>query len=214
MKLYYWMSCPFACKVLCLLDELNLKASTHLIAVHPWQKNHFLADMNPLNQIPVLELGAGAYLYDSNVICEYLATKHQAASIYGTQTRERWAILRFSALANGIMEASVLRVLEEYARSEDHRSPPWIDRQNLKIIKVLDYFEQTIETLPDEITIAHISIFMALSYLNLRFPSEKWGEKRPHLLSWHTKMMKKPSFYQNHPQDLHSLPSSAEMDRI
>lgn len=214
MRLYYWMTCPFACKVLAFLDELGMKDSVELVQKHPWEKNNGLSALNPLKQIPVLEVDAGFTLFDSRVICEYLDQFSEGKNYIPKGGIERWKTLKLQAIADGIMEAAIYRVIEENARHEEHRSDPWIGRQNVKLIQALDFLEKDSLTFENNFTLGHLAVAIALSYLNLRFAKEAWGEKRLNLLKWHKQIMERPSLRDNRPHEIHALPESFLMEHL
>lgn len=214
MRLYYWMTCPFACKVLAAIEEIGIKDSIELIPMHPWEKSSQLSHLNPLKQIPVLEIEDGFCIVDSPVIVEYIDTLHQGTRLIPPGGMERWKALKLQALADGIMEAAVLRVLEEHARHELHRSDPWIQRQNIKLIQSLDYLEKEVSNFNNKINIGTLSIAIALSYLNLRFSHENWAEKRQDLGRWFKKISERPSIKETHPRERHALPEPHLMEHL
>src|SRR5262249_20616302 len=67
---------------------------------------------NPLGKIPSLVLEDGTVLFDSRVILEYLDHRAGGGRIIPTDIDARLAALRLQALADGIMDASVLLVYE------------------------------------------------------------------------------------------------------
>lgn len=215
MKLLYWASCPFACKVLAFLEETDLLQTTDLIPIHPYEKGKGLSQFNPLLQIPTLIMDSGEALMNSSLICAYLDTLHGMKKLVPENNEAKWHALKMQAIADGIMEASVMRVLEEQARHAKLRSNQWIQRQNMKLIHALDFLEKNSDGLSiNTLTIAEISVATALSYLNFRFPEELWGEKRPSLLKWHQAVLGIPSLKNSHPQEKHPLPESDRLDHL
>ena len=67
---------------------------------------------NPLGKIPALVLDDGTVLFDSRVILEYLDHRAGGGRIIPTEASARFSALRLQALADGIMDASVLLVYE------------------------------------------------------------------------------------------------------
>lgn len=215
MKLLYWASCPFACKVLAFLEETGLSTQTELIPLHPYEKGRGLGQHNPLLQIPTLILDSGESVINSSVICAYLDELHGGEKRFPTAPDLKWTALKFQAIGDGIMEASVMRVLEEQARHVKLRSNQWIERQNVKLIHALDYLEKHAPLLKVHFMgIAEITVATALSYLNFRFPGELWGEKRPQIAAWHKAVLGIPSIQNSQPQDKHPLPESDRLDHL
>lgn len=216
MKLHYWRSSPHSCKVLAVLDYLGLQKEVDLIPTHPWEPNSGLVSLNPLEKIPTLIDKNGDTLYDSSVICRYLAfiskDQEKEDQLYPKEGPHKWIALRHEALAGGIMEAAVLRLLEERARPSSLQSKVWIHRQQGKIQRSLKALEdEAIRALkPDQPTIGHISLAIALSYLVYRYPSFVWHVEYPQLSSWYEIIIKVPEIARNLPKEIHSLPSDLE----
>lgn len=215
MKLLYWASCPFACKVLAFLEETDLLQHTTLIPLHPYEKGKGLGQFNPLLQIPTLITDEAESVINSSIICAYLDEINSGLKRFPENSNERWIALKMQAIGDGIMEASILRVLEEQARHPKLRSDQWIERQNMKLIHALDYLEKNAHFLSNTtLKIGEITIATALSYLNFRFPGELWGEKRPHLLNWHHTVLRFPSLLNAKPQEKHALPEPERLEHL
>lgn len=215
MKLLYWASCPFACKVLAFLEETDLIKYTTLVPLHPYEKGKGLGQFNPLLQIPTLITDQAGSIITSSVICAYLDEINTGTKRLPESSNEKWIALKMQAIGDGIMEASILRVLEEQARHPKVRSDQWIERQNMKLIHALDYLEKNAHLLSTTILrIGEITVATALSYLNFRFPSELWGEKRPHLLNWHQAVLRFPSLSNTKPQEKHALPEPEHLEHL
>jgi glutathione S-transferase len=127
--------------------------------------NSGLSKDNPLAKIPVLITDSGEKLYDSAVICEYLDSLHEGPKLLPPAGEERWRALRFQALGDGILEASVLCMMES-RRSEGERSAAWVKMQKGKIASAVDALEDEAENLGDSVTIGAIAVGCALGYLD------------------------------------------------
>ncbi|HKG77567.1 MAG TPA: glutathione S-transferase N-terminal domain-containing protein, partial [Beijerinckiaceae bacterium] len=87
--------------------------------------NEALRTQNPLGKIPTLVLENGETLYDSRLIVEFfdaLAGGGRLIPLGGG----RFEALRLQALADGVMDAGVLRMYETRWRSEERREPKWL----------------------------------------------------------------------------------------
>ena len=147
--------------------------------------------------MPTLILDDGTVLYDSPVICEYLDSLHDGPRIFPTEGAERWTTLRRQALADGILDALVLRRYEGM-RPEELRSADWVARQERKVVRGLDALEAEAEAgnLADPagpLTIGEIAITCALGYMDLRFADDDWRHNRPALASWYEDIAQRPS---------------------
>lgn len=184
MKLYFSPASPYARKVRVSAAELGLDKRIELvqISLSPVDPHAQLREHNPLGKIPALVTDTGETLYDSPVICEYLDALAGGGRLWPAAAAARWHALRRQALADGITDAAVLIRYEQHVRPEALRWAQWIDGQWLKIRTALD----TLETEPTDgpFDIGAISIACALGYLDLRFATERWRERRPRLAAW------------------------------
>jgi glutathione S-transferase len=134
MKLYYGAASPFVRKVAICIAELGLSDKVEFVAcpTTPLNPNPDLAGANPIIKIPALELDNGTVLFDSSVICEYLDSLSDKATLVPASGDARWATLRLQAMANGAMEAGVLVRYETFLRPEALRWDDWTNAQMSK----------------------------------------------------------------------------------
>lgn len=199
MKLYSNPISPFARKVRVSALELGLADQMELIEVtlSPVSPHSGLREHNPLGKIPALITASGEALYDSPVICEYLDALAGGGRVFPSAGPARWTALRRQGLADGITDAAVLVRYETVVRPEALRWPQWLDGQWLKIRTGLDALER--ESLGERLDIGSISVACALDYLELRFPEERWRERRPHLSAWLDALSERPSLAATRP---------------
>jgi glutathione S-transferase len=148
------------------------------------QANPDLADANPVAKLPTLITDDGEALYDSGVICEYLAAEAGNQTMLPPTGPARWETLRLHALANGLLDAAVLRRYEAAMRPEEKQWADWVEGQRLKVARALDELERTADALGSEPTLGTIAVACALGYLDFRFADENWREGRPKLTAW------------------------------
>src|SRR5919206_185546 len=123
---------PFGRKVKIAAAVLGLSDRIEVVAADTNDPNEELRRQNPLGKIPTLVLENGEALYDSRVIVEYL----DALAGGGRLIPAGWArfeALRLQALAEGVMDAPILRVYETRWRPTGRREPKWLDYQAEKI---------------------------------------------------------------------------------
>ena len=113
----------------------------------------------------------------------------------------RWAALRLQALADGILDAAVLRLVEKVRRPEALRWPAWDRRQRAAIGRALDALERERGGMDGDPTIAEIAIGCALGYLDFRFPDEDWRTDRPKMFVWYQDWSRRPSMQATVPED-------------
>jgi len=201
MKLYYSPASPFARKVLMTAAEVGVLDRIEVVAatVLPTAPNATVAALNPLMQVPTLELDDGSSLYDSKVICEYLDWEFNG-HVFPREGARRWNALRTNALADGIMNAALLIRYEVTARPEALRWGAWIDGQRRKIAQGLDQFDAHPPAGGDALDIGGIAVACALGYLGFRFADDRWLDGRPRLKAWFDAIAQRESFVQTVPR--------------
>lgn len=187
MKLFYASASPFVRKVLVVAAELGIAERIERIdaAATPITPDPKLAKVNPLAKLPTLVTDEGEALYDSGVICEYLTALAGGDTMLPAQGAERWAVLRLHALANGMLDASVLRRYEAAMRPAEKQWADWDAGQRLKVTRALDQLEAEAGTLGAAATLGTIGVACALGYLDFRFGHEDWRAGRPKLAAWY-----------------------------
>jgi len=154
---------------------------------------------NPLIKIPALVLENGDTLYDSGVICEYLDSRHETRKLFPANGKARWTALRRHALADGIMEAALLRRYESL-RPQNLQSADWDATQKSKVDHGVAADEQEAISFGDLIDIGTLSLAIALDYLNFRFALDNWAKDAPNLAVWHKRISARPSLATTLPQ--------------
>lgn len=158
-----------------------------------------VAEYNPLGKVPALILDDGSVLYDSPVICEYLDELGGGCGLFPKSGPERWTVRRLQALADGVLDAGILIIMEN-RRPDNERSPDWIERQMLAMKQGLDVMEADAEKLGDAVTIAHITFAAALGWIDFRQVSD-WRDGRPVLANWYAAYSARPSVMATEPKD-------------
>ena len=141
-----------------------------------------LRTQNPLGKIPALILENGEALYDSRVILEFLDALAGGGRLIPAGW-ERFEALRQQALADGVMDASILQVYEARWRPEERREQKWLDHQRGKVERALKVAEATLSTPAPRIHVGHVALACALGYLDLRFDG-RWRQDHPRLAAW------------------------------
>ncbi len=183
MKLFYAKTSPYSRKVRLVIHEKGLNQAITSIVCNPFDKVAELEAANPLGKIPTLVLEEGAALYDSPVICEYLDTLSHDRLIPESGT-ERWNVLRWQALCDGILDAAYNIVMER-RRNAQEQSADWIDQWKAQVIRSLNNIDTHFDTLPAQISLAQLSLGATLGYLDFRLADLDWRNQRPMLTSWY-----------------------------
>ena len=201
MRLRFSPASPYTRKVTVTALELGLDERIHRIATDPWDPESDLDRDNPLSKVPALTVDDGTVLFDSPVICEYLDSLHQGHKLFPAPGPARWAALRLQALADGILDAAVLRLVEQARRPADLRWPDWEARQKRAIDHALDLLERERGEIDGGVTIAEIAIGCALGYLDFRFGGEDWRAGRPKIAAWYQEFAERPSMRATVPRE-------------
>ena len=130
MKLIASLTSPYARKVRIVLAEKKIECD--LIEESPWSAESSVQRYNPLGKVPVLVLDDGSTLFDSRVIVQYLDTVSPVSRLIPEAGRQRIAVKRWEAIADGICDAASAIVIER-RRPAKQQSGEWIDRQSGKV---------------------------------------------------------------------------------
>ena len=201
MKLRYSTASPYVRKVTVTAIEAGLDDRIERVTTDTGDATSKLSDENPLGKVPTLVTDEGDALCESPVICEYLDSLG-GATLYPSTGPARWRALNLAALADGVMDASIVRLLEVRLRPEEKRSDAIMRRQKQKIGRTLDLLERQAATgaLDDQVTIGEIALGCALGYLDFRFDDDKWRDGRPALASWYESFSTRPSMQATQPE--------------
>ena len=187
MKLYYSKTSPYSRKVRLMIYEKGLQQAIISVACNPFDEAPDLETANPLGKVPTMILDDGSSLYDSPVICAYLDTLTSDRLIpeSGPDTnRERWNVLRWEALCDGVLDAAYNIVMER-RRDTREQSDSWIKQWKSQVIRSLDHMEAEIDTLPERLSLAQLSLGTTLGYLDFRLQELDWRSQCPALTVWY-----------------------------
>jgi len=202
MKLIGSYASPFVRKARIVLAEKRI--DYEFVVDNPNDAASRVSEFNPLGKVPVLVTDDGASIYDSSVIVEYLDTVSPVGRLIPEPGRQRIQVKRWEALADGLMEAAILSVLER-RRPAEQQSRDWIERQHRKVDQALraashDLAEKT-WCAGDSYTLADIALACALGYLNFRFAELDWRAQYPNLKRHAGKLFKRAPFEATEPRD-------------
>lgn len=195
MKLRYSTTSPFVRKVHVLALETGQIDKIELVKTVTTDPD--LGRDNPLQKVPAMEMDDGSSLYDSRVLCEYLDAQ-AGGKFFPAPGPARWTALRRQALADGMMDAAVLRMMES-KKPENYRFPDWERRQKLKVVQGLAALES--DHLGPQLDIGTLSVAIVLDYLDFRFKVEDWRPAHPKLAAWHKTFSERASLKKTLPHD-------------
>jgi glutathione S-transferase len=185
---------PFARKIRIAISILGLEDEIRVENADTLDPKDSVRQQNPLGKIPTLILEDGGTLFDSRVILEYLDDRVGGDRILPSAGAARLEALRLQALADGILDAGVLRVYEGRFRPAEKHEPKWVDHQAGKMSRALAELEKAPPALTPMLHVGHITLACALGYLDFRFGGD-WRKTHPKLVKWlHEFADKVPAF--------------------
>lgn len=203
MKLFYAPTSPYVRKVMAVAHETGLADQIELLfsSTTPLVGDGDLRPFNPLGKIPALVTKEAGCLFDSRVICEYLAARAGDDRLFPRAEPRRWEVLAQQALGDGLLDAALLARYELLMRPEDRRSEEWRDAQLLKVATALDRIEAMLPAIGEEVTIGTVTFGCALGYLDFRFPELEWRKRRPAAEAWFAEFDNRPAMAATRPRE-------------
>ena len=202
MKLIGSLTSPYVRKVRVVMAEKKLDFQFVLEDV--WGNDDILKS-NPLGKVPCLVMEGGEAVFDSRVIVEYLESLSPVGKLIPPSGRERTEVRTWEALADGLLDASILARLEATwgGRTAAQRSQAWIDRQMSRVQATLATMSQGLGDKPfcagNHYTLADVAVGCALGYLDFRFPQINWRADYPNLHKLFDKLAVRQSFIDSAP---------------
>ena len=202
MKLLSSPASPYTRKVRIVLTEKKIECELETVDVAP-AENPVNAH-NPLGKIPTLLLDDGSALYDSRVIVEFLDGKSPISRLIPEELRDRIAVRRWEALADGVLDAGLL-VRYEAMRDAKEQSKAWTDKQLGRMKRGMALMAADLGERPwchaERYSLADIAVGCCLGWLNFRKPGGlDWLAEYRALGKHYEKLMTRPAFADTVPQ--------------
>lgn len=193
MKLYGSPASPYVRKARVLIHEK--KIACEWVSEDPWPADSPISTRNPLGKVPALEIEPHNYLFESQLIVHYLdhvdgksLTPKDAAGYWQTQ----W----WQALAQGVIDATVARLLETRRPAEKQMTEK-MEREAARVHRACAVAEQRLQGGPflvsKRLSIADLMMGVALQYVDFRYAHD-WRSKAPRLAEWHAGVAGRKSF--------------------
>ncbi len=215
MKLYGSLTSPYVRKCRVLIKEKAL--ACEFVQADAGGAGSPVPALNPLGKVPVLARETapapslargprldpigddGSSLFDSPVILEYLDSLKPPV-LLAASGEERWQMLRWQALADGILDATVTRLLES-RRPPAQQSAEGIKRQEEKVTRALAFAERHAGgayLMQNKFTVADLCLGVALEYVDFRYAHD-WRAQHPKLARWLAGISSRLSFLETVP---------------
>lgn len=200
LKLIASTTSPYARKVRVALAEKKIEYQ--MVAASAWDAGNPVHAYSPLGKLPVLILDDGTHLYDSRVIVEYIDLVSPVSRLIPEPARQRIAVKKWEALADGVCDAAAAIVVER-RRASHLQSDDWIERQRRKIGESVAELSRELGDRAwcygESCSLADIATGCALGYLDLRHAELDWRKLYPNLERLAEKLGKRASFSDTKP---------------
>lgn len=199
MPILHWSPrSPYVRKVLVALHEKDLMKDIQIVrtVADPFMPPLDFLGINPLAKIPALELDEGQKpLIDSRVILEWAdLTAPQMPHLFPADPQARLNALRHEALGTGLLEIGVTALIESRLRAPAQQDARVLQACQDKFQATLGLLEQeAAERAAVPFDAGHVSVGVALCYLDFRFDDLNWRQNRPQLTAWHAAFADRPS---------------------
>lgn len=202
MKLLASLASPYTRKVRVVLVEKKIECDMELVDVNPVENP--VNSHNPLGKIPTLLLDDGTAVYDSAVIVEFLDGKSPISRLIPEDLRDRVAVRRWEALADGVLDAGLL-VRYESMRDKKEQSKAWSAKQVARMKRGMGQMAGELAERPwchaERYSLADIAVGCCLGWLGFRKPGDvDWHAEYPVLAGHYEKLMARPAFADTVPQ--------------
>lgn len=193
---------PYTRKVRIVLTEKKIDCDFETVDVNP-SENPVNA-LNPLGKVPTLVLDDGSTLYDSRVIVEFLDGVSPISRLIPDDNRDRVAVRRWEALADGSLDAGLL-IRYEGLRPKKLQSADWAAKQTGKLERGLAQMAADLADRPwchgDRYSLADIAVGACLGWVEFRKPGGvEWRSRYANLARLYGKLMERPAFADTAPK--------------
>src|SRR5688572_4863456 len=196
MKLLGSPISPYTRKVRIVLAEKKIECEFEVVDVNP-AENPVNAH-NALGKIPTLLLDDGTALFDSRVIVEFLDGVSPFARLIPDDNRERVAVRRWEALADGSLDAGLL-IRYESLRPKKEQSAAWTGKQTGKLRRGLAMMAAELGDRQwchgERYSLADIAVGCCIGWINFRRPADfDVLAEHPNLARFYERLMERPAF--------------------
>lgn len=199
MKLYDDKVAPNPRRVRMFLAEKGIEVDIEQvpIAAKAHQQEAFLK-LNPLGQVPVLELDDGRVLCESVAICRYFEELHPEPNLFGTDAFSRASIEQW----NRHMELEVMtpiaqtfRNTHDFWKGRIPQAPEWGEICKKASFKRLAWLDSVLAerayVAGDTFSIADITALVGIDFG--RISKIRIAEDQPNLRRWYDEVSARPS---------------------
>ena len=144
----------------------------------------------PVLRIPTL-VTDDITLTDSHAICDYLNAEFGGFRLLAREGAARWQALATIAIANGTLEAQIMR-RAELLRSDKERSNDFIAKMRDRTFRCFAALEGHVPMFGATFDLAQITTAVACGYDDWRY-GPAWRSTAPKLAAWYDVVAERPS---------------------
>ncbi len=198
MKLFINAASPFARKARIVVREKGLLSQVEEIFVVSTESPPALVAANPVSQIPALVADDGRNFKDSTLIGAWLDTHAPSGPCLVPAGNAYWEMRRVETAGVAMLEMLVRMVLE-YRRPENERSPFWLKRWEDCLMRGFAEAE-TLCPPPEVFDMGTLTLAIAATYTDFRYPHLDWRSVSPKVAAVRDELEKRPSFIDTYPK--------------
>ena len=192
MKLLAGLASPYTRKVRIVLAEKKIECELSVVDVQPVENP--VNSHNPLGKIPTLVLDDGTALFDSRVIVEFLDGKSPISRLIPEDLRDRVAVRRWEALADGVVDAGML-VRGGYQLDKQ------VARMRRGMARLAAELEGRAWCHGERYSLADVALGCCVGWLGFRKPGNiDWPSEYPVLARHYQKLLERPAFADTTPR--------------
>lgn len=205
MILFYSKTSPYARKVWICAKLHGLDSEITLETLNPIKNSDVLEQTNPLGKVPALVTEKSQLIVDSPVIChllDQLALSRGGQSLFGEGPQAYQQERVLEAMADGIMDAAYLHVMESN-RPAEQQSSFWKERWSNTIRRTLSHLNRSglLHSQGEPLTLGRIALGCALGYLDFRMDSLEWRNECHSLAVWYQGLATESVFRETAPEE-------------
>ncbi|MBL4622459.1 MAG: glutathione S-transferase family protein [Immundisolibacteraceae bacterium] len=198
MKIYQDSSAPNPRRVRIFLAEKQIEMAYEQIDLSNQQQltEEFLA-INPLGQLPVLQLDDGSYLSETMAICRYFELLQPSPVLFGKSPRQQAEVemwnrrMEFQLLLN---VAHCFQHGHPFFAASKSQSAEFAEISRQRALKSFDQVNTWLAARPfiagDQFSVADITALCAIDFA--RVIDIRISESQPHLADWHHRISSRP----------------------
>lgn len=198
MRLYVTPASPWVRRVRVTILELGIEDRFEFVQTrwpHSWGTQTVampagFTAATPVMRIPALVTDT-VTLTDSHAICDYLNAEFGNFRLLAREGAARWQALSTMALANGVLEAQIMR-RAELLRSDKERSADFIAKMRDRTFRCFGALEKHLSAFGSTFDLAQITTAVACGYDDWRYGPD-WRGVAPKLAAWYDSMAERPS---------------------